>query len=673
MRRSGQALRDCAMAAGGGSWPSAALTLALFAGTLAAQAANHEVTGKGATAAAGQNISPPTSQSAPAAKAHTATPPAAADDHPAHPRARDRRRAAKLYLTASKLFLNRQFEAAMKDYEQAATLDPTNEDYRLAAGVARSHAVTALIQDAAKDRLMGNEAGSRASLERARALDPHNIEIAQHLDELADDNIHSQPQPLYAQAEAPAEPVALETGSGLRSFHLHQSPVQLIPQVFKAYGITAMLDASVRPAPVRFDVDDVNFEDAARLLNLTTNTFYVPLDAHRVLVAEDTAANRNRFTRQGSETIYLNGLSDDDIQEVQTVAKTIFMIPHVSLSLNDHSLILGGPERTLNAFNATIQSLLDGRSQVLLDVRLIQVAHTSDRNTGTQFPQSISAFNVYAEEQSILNANASLVQQIISSGLASPNDPLAILGILIASGQVSSSLLSSGFALIGGGIAESALVPGPVTVNLSLNTTDSRELDQVQFRLQDGEKGTLKLGEQYPIMTSSFGNLSGSLPSIPGLTGAGVSSSLSSLLSSYSSEVPNIPMVQYQDIGLTLAVTPRALRNDDVALTIDLKLDALSGSSEDGNPILDNRAYSGVVTVKEGEATVVAAEVDKSQSLAISGTPGLSEIPGLNNLTGNELQKNYATLVIVMTPHVVRGTQAAGHTAMMRVERIGTQ
>ena len=58
----------------------------------------------------------------------------------------------------------------------------------------------------------------------------------------------------------------------------------------------------------------------------------------------------------------------------------------------------------------------------------------------------------------------------------------------------------------------------------------------------------------------------------------------------------------------------------------------------DGNPVLDNRAYSGVVTLKEGEAAVVATEVDKSESLAISGTPGISEIPGMNNLTGKDLQ-----------------------------------
>ncbi len=35
----------------------------------------------------------------------------------------------------------------MQGFEQAAALDPSNADYQLAANVARSHAVTALIQD----------------------------------------------------------------------------------------------------------------------------------------------------------------------------------------------------------------------------------------------------------------------------------------------------------------------------------------------------------------------------------------------------------------------------------------------------------------------------------------------------------------------------------------------
>jgi Flp pilus assembly secretin CpaC len=191
----------------------------------------------------------------------------------------------------------------------------------------------------------------------------------------------------------------------------------------------------------------------------------------------------------------------------------------------------------------------------------------------------------------------------------------------------------------------------------------------MQLRLGDGEAGTIKEGTRYPIQTSSFSSLSGSLPNIPGLTGAGASGSLSSLLSSLSTSVPNVPQVEYQDLGLTLKAIPKVMRNNDVALTIDLKIDALAGRSINGNPVLDNRAYSGVVTLRQGEGVVVISDLDKQQSRAISGVPGLSEIPGLNNLTGNDIQKSYATLLIIITPHVVRGTQVAGHSPMIRVDK----
>ena len=127
--------------------------------------------------------------------------------------------------------------------------------------------------------------------------------------------------------------------------------------------------------------------------------------------------------------------------------------------------------------------------------------------------------------------------------------------------------------------------------------------------------------------------------------------------------------MEYQDLGLTLKATPKVMRNGEVALTLDLKINALAGQTINGVPVLDNRAYSGVVTLKQGEGVMVLSELDKQESRAISGAPGISEIAGLNNLTGKDIQKNYATLLIVITPHVIRDTQAAGHSPMMRVER----
>ncbi len=125
---------------------------------------------------------------APAACAVAAKMPEDAEAKQAKPvRNSDRRRAAKLYLAASKLFVAEQFEEAMRGYEQAAALDPGNADYPLAAGVARGHAVTALIQAAAKDRMRGDAAAARAALARALELDPKNIQVNQHLYELGDD------------------------------------------------------------------------------------------------------------------------------------------------------------------------------------------------------------------------------------------------------------------------------------------------------------------------------------------------------------------------------------------------------------------------------------------------------------------------------------------------------
>ena len=612
---------------------------------------------------------PPPAPSASAQKAPSAAPaPAKAEQQPG---AGARRRALKLYLAASKLFAAGQFDAAMRDYQRAAALDPAKTDYRLAVEVARSHEVSALIEAAAKDRLGGNTAAATAALTRAADLDPKNPEVTEHLYQLGDAVLSKQPAPLYQQADNAlgAAPALLASGD-LRSFHLRTEQRQMIPEVFKAYGIDAMLDDSVRAAQVRFDMDGATFQQAAHALGLETDTFYIPLDAHHVLVARDTPENRRNFTRQQLETVYLSGLTSQELTDVGNLARNVFNVAQMAADPSASTLTLRAPQANLDAFNTTMRSLLDGRNQVMLNVRLLQLAHTSTRNTGVQPPQSFTAFNVYSQEQAILNANQSLVQQIISSGLASPGDTLAILGILLASGQVSSPLFTNGIALFGGGLTSSGLSPGgPATLNLSLNSSDSHEIDNIQLRLGDGEAGTLTEGEKYPIQTSSYSTLSGSVPNIPGLTGAGSSGSLSSLLSSLTSTTPPIPMIQYQDLGLTLKVTPNVLRGDDVALTIDLKITALAGSSIDGNPVLNNEAYSGVVTIKKGQTVELASILNRSQSRAITGTPGLSEIPGLNNISANDLQRNFSTLLIIITPDVIRGTQAAGHTPMMLVEK----
>ena len=583
---------------------------------------------------------------------------------------KDQRRATRLYLEGSKLFEKGRYEAAMRDYNEAATLDPENLNFAAANEVARSHEVTDLIQTAAKARIRGDTTAEAAALEKAATIDPKNIEVAEHLHEMAADAADAQTKSLYGQGMDSLAPApTLEPAADKHSFHQKADRRQLIETVFKAYGIEASVDQGVTGPPVRFEMDDATFDQAMQALNMATNSFTVPLDAHRALVAKDTRENRNQYMREELETVYLGGMSKEDMTEIGNMAKNVFGMQQVVVEEGPGTVTVRSTPARLNAFNGTLRELLDGRSQVLLDVRLIQLAYNNQRNTGVTPPQQITAFNVYSEEQSILNQNQSLVQEIISSGLAAPGDTLAILGILLASGQVSNSIFQNGIVLFGGGLTASGLSPGPATVNLSLNSSRSRELDQIQLHLANNEEGTIKSGTRYPIETSQYSNLGTTGVNIPGLTSAGTSSGLTSLLSQLNTGTQTIPQVQYQDLGLTFKATPNVTRAGDVALSLDLKITSLGGSSINGIPILNNRNYSSKVRLKEGSAVVLVSELDKQESHNLSGLPGLTEIPGLNAITTTDVTGDYSSLLIIVTPHVVRGTQAAGHSPMMRIER----
>lgn len=590
------------------------------------------------------------------------------------PRTADRRRATKLYLKASKLFLAQRYEEAMALYGEAAHLDPTSTEYRLAVGVARSHAVLALVQSAAQLRLRGDAQGARQELSRALALDPENPLVGQHLNELSGDALLVHPVTGQTPLQLPVEPgsaATLAPTATPRSFHLHTGARQVIQMVFRGYGVEATVDDSVRAGQIHFDIDNASFSEAISALLLLTHSFYVPLDQHRALVARDTRELRQQYTRLELETLSLSGLNANELTELANLAKNTFGAQTAAANASTGTLTVRATPLSLDAFNRTLHELVAGRSQIILDVSVIQLAHSHERTSGVSTPQTISAFNVYAEEQSILSSNSTLVEEIVSSGLASADDPLAIIAILLEAGEVSSSLLSGGIAIFGGGITENGLSFGSASISLGVNTSQSRQLDHAQLRVGDGDDqgATLRLGSRYPIQTSSYSSL-GTSSTVSGLTTSGTSSALASLLASAtSSSTSTIPMIQYEDLGFTLKLKAAVMRNNRVALDLGLKIDALSGSTLNDNPILNSRSYEGDVQVEEGAAIAIVSELDRSETRSISGTPGLDEIPGLSLTDSHDKQRSDSTLLVVVTPHIVRSPQPAGHSSILHIDR----
>ena len=608
-----------------------------------------------------QQPAPASSAQAPATASSSAAPAPADSAKPAQqklPSAHARHEAEKKYLEGAKALEKDDLKTAEADFAKAVDLDPGNQQYRASQEIALQHEATALIQASDREKIAHHPDQARADLMEAFRLDPANPMLAQHLREISEAAAPDHLE-LHPDEENAAPPIDFAPAPGKHSFHIHSPANDLIRQVLAAYGITPTFDTSVKNQPRRIDVDDVDFAEACRILNLLTKTFFVPLDPKRALVAEDTKDNRTQYERLAVETVYFPGFTQAQVTEMGAMAKSVFDAQQSTVSASSSTLVVRAPRAKLTALNATLAGMLEGRSELMLDVHLYNIAKTRTVNLGVQLPQQITGFNIPTALNSVLQANQSLVQQIISSGLASSNDLEAIAAILIASGQLSgSTTLSQPFATFGGGETLTGIAPGSATANFALNSSESRTLDEIQVRLEDQEESTLKSGTRYPIITSTYSSLAGSSLGIPGLSTAGLSSTLSSLgisasaLNSATSQT--IPQVQYEDLGLTLKVKPYIQKDKDVTLNLDLKITSLAGSSLNNIPILDNQQYTTIITLKPETSAAVVTTLSKQQSSAVSGIPGLSELPGFQQSTNSNTENDVSSLLIVMTPHIVR-------------------
>jgi general secretion pathway protein D len=640
-----------------------------------------------AAAPAQQPVPEPTASAAPAQAAAPAktdpgsgsTQPAAASSESAtgssasagrkHPASkRDRTEAQQLFVQGAKDIDHDKIRAAMDEFTRAAELNPAERKYEMADQIAKQHMVAELIQESDREKILGHYADARAKISEAYSVDPASPVVAQHMDELASTTVAGEPATRSDSIEA-APPIEFAPKPGVRSFHLRGSERNIISQVLPAYGIQPTIDDSVGAQTIRYDVDDADFAAARRTLQLATGSFIVPLDPGRAIVAKETRANHDKFDRLAVETVYLPGLEASQLTEIANTAKNVFALRTATTDAHQSSLTVRGRSEDLDALNATLKILLEGRSELQLDVRMYEIDRTKAVNLGAILPNQTTLFNVYSEARNVLNSNSSLVQEIISSGLAAPGDWEAILAILIASGQVSNSILTEPFGVFGGGLSLTGVAYQGGSMNMQLNSTDVRAVDQLQLHVLDRQDATIKAGERYPIETSSYSSLGASPVNIPGLSTAGLSSTLSNLgitpAQLQEAETATIPQVQYQDIGLTLKVTPNIEGTDRVSLKFDLTLSSLEGSSLNSLPILNNREYQAITSVKLGETALLTSSLSRQESDAITGIPGVSEIPGFQSTTNKDSNLDIAELAIVITPHLVRSVNRAAQERMI--------
>jgi general secretion pathway protein D len=570
------------------------------------------------------------------APAQHGTPTAPPDDP------KDVAKAKRQFKAGVKLKLAGQMDAALEKFGLAAELAPHNVEFLTAREFTRQQLVMQFLKQGNQAMLDHNEIVTMADFRRALEYDPTNEYALQRLR----DSIPLDEEPVSRNMRVVEQsiPIEVQPAAKHQDFHFKGDGKGLLTQVAQAYGITAQFDDSVPQKRVRFDIEDVNFATAMEAATRVTKTFWVPLSAKQMLFAADTVENRRNYTRMSLRTFYLPDLAtDQELTEMTNSLRVLLNLRYIAPDKAQSTISVRAEEPVLEAAGQLLESLAGGRPEVLLDMRVYEVSSSFLRQLGTTPPAQFNLFNISPALIAGLGQNAqNLINQLIASGGINQANSQAIQALLSQLSSQASSILSTPFATFGGGATLFGLSGGTgTTVNFNLNQSDIRSLEHVTLRASQNTAAVFKVGERYPIVNATFAPIYNS-------------SAISKVIGNQSYIAP-FPSFNFEDLGLNLKATPIIHADRDVTLKLELNIRSLGTQTVNGIPIINNREYSGSITLKNGESSVITGLISSADSRSISGLPFLARVPALTYAaSGHTKNDTEDDLLVVITPHILR-------------------
>lgn len=555
---------------------------------------------------------------------------------------REAAEAQKQFQAGVKLKTKGHLGEAFNKFTSASELDPRNVSYVTAREFTRQELAMQALQQGNKAMQEHNEIVAMADFRRALEYDPSNDYALQRL---RDSMPTPEEQSTSVRVVDQSAPIELQPDPMHQDFHFRGDSRALLTEVGRAYGITVQFEESVKTQRVHFDIQDVNFATAMQAANQVTKTFWVALTPKQIYVLPDTVEMRRKFERMGLRTFYLPDLNDQQLNEMMNSLRVLLNLRFIGQNKAESAITIRAELPTLDAADRLIRSLTTGEPEVLLDLRVYAVSTSLARSLGTALPTQFTMFNISPALLAGLGQNTqNLINQLIASGGINQGNAQAIQALLAQlASSTTSSILSQPFVTFGGGLTLFGLTSGGtgITPTFSLNSSDIQNLEHVTLRASHNDPAVMKIGERYPIINATFAPIFNT-PSIAQVIGNG-------------SFTAPFPSFNFEDLGLILKTTPLVHGDRDVSMKFELQLRTLGTTNVNGIPIINNREYSGYITVKDGESSVITGMIDMNDTRAINGYPFLGQIPGLGyGASVHNKNVNEDELLVVITPHVIR-------------------
>lgn len=588
------------------------------------------------------------------------------------------RKGDKLRNEARQAEIRGEYDKALDLAMQAVAIDPSDPAYQLEARRVRFEAGMSHVGNGHRLRDGGHLDEALAEFQKALTVDPSSDVAAQEI-KRTKDMIERYKNPAAADAAAaeakkeeeksltPAELARKRTAErtdllqpipDLRPLNnelidlkmSNQRPRVLFETIGKVAGINVLFDPeydqqqTIRALSI--DLSRTTLEQALDQLSVISKSFWKPLSANTIFITVDNQQKRREYAEQVVKVFYLSNITAaQEMQEMLTVLRTVLDVQKVFSYSTQNALVVRADADTMALAEMAIADLDKPRPEVAVDVMVMEVSSTWIRNLSAAFAGTgINTSAAFIPRPGITTPGV----QATNTGSTTSTTGTATTTTATTTGTTtgttaattgSSSVTSiplSALGHISSADYSITTLPG-ATFEAVLNDSSTRVLQSPQIRAVSNVKAELKIGTKVPTASGSFQ---------PGVAGVGVSPLVNTQFT-------------YLDVGVNVTMTPLVMSNDEVSMHLDLDISQvndyvnLGGISE---PEIGQNKISTDIRVKEGQVNLIGGIIQQTDSRAVTGIPGLANIPLLGRLFSSEnLEKDRTELVIALIPHIVRG------------------
>jgi general secretion pathway protein D len=526
--------------------------------------------------------------------------------------------AGSLFKSGQNAEARQDFDAALDFYQKANAKNPKELTYRTALYRVRLSTSAMHVSKGRKLLQSGDEQGALTEFLHAAEIDPANEAALQEIAHLRLKSGQAPTAPVADMAEPTGErsqidsigaPTTLKPVSNEPlTLHMTEDAKVVYQAIGKAAGVNVLFDPDYNSKRIQVDLNNVSLMDALRIVGTMSGTFWKPVTANTLFVAQNSRIKRTELDQQAVQTFYLtNAWQQNDLNDVQTALRNVLTTAKIYGVASQNAIVMRGTPDELLLAQKLINDLDKARAEVVVDIAVMEVNKNWERTLGIAWPSSVAV------------------------ALQSPSTT--------TTSSTTTTVTPTIYDLAHLNASDFAVTVGSATLNLLLSDSNTKVLQSPRIRATGDQKATMKIGSRIPIATGSY------------QTGA-ATAVVSSLVNT---------QFQYQDVGVNIEMTPTIHFDHDVTLKIKIEVTSQSGSvtiSGVTEPIISQRVVDQVIRLREGEASILGGIQDNQTLQTWTGIPGLSSIPILKYLFGskdNTIKND--EIVFVVLPHIVRSQE----------------